>query len=100
MKNKFNMACVRALGITDKVLTGPLWRIIENVENILAVTPYLVTLRDKLDVLRKNALPVLQGSQLFDESDELIKIHRDDLFTQLFDLSSSGSNFSCSFSNC
>jgi len=84
MKNKFNMACVRALGITDKVLTGPLWRIIENVENILAVTPYLITLRDKLDVLRKNALPVLQGSQLFDEGDELIKIHRDDLYTQLF----------------
>ena len=84
MQNKFNMACVRALGIVDKVLTGPLWRVIENVENILAVTPYLLTLRNKLDELQKNALPVLQGSQLFDEADELIEIHRDELYNKLF----------------
>ena len=29
MQNPFNMACVRALGIVDKIVTGPFWRIVE-----------------------------------------------------------------------
>jgi E1A/CREB-binding protein len=35
VNNPVYLAGCRALGIIDKLLTGPLWRIIENVEHIL-----------------------------------------------------------------
>ena len=48
INNPFNLACVRGLGIVNKVATGPLWRICEKMST-LEMTPYLVDLKLKLD---------------------------------------------------
>nr|XP_047132372.1 uncharacterized protein LOC124811137 [Hydra vulgaris] len=39
------IAEVRALGIIDKLLTGPMWRIIESLDSILFLNPYLLRLK-------------------------------------------------------
>ena len=57
LSNKLFLAEVRALGIVDKIVTGPFWRIVENVNNILAINPYLLQLRSKLTDLCADATP-------------------------------------------
>ena len=84
MQNPFNMACVRALGIADKIVTGPFWRIVEYVDSILKINPYLKTLKLQLDSLRQDANPVLHGHLFFDENDDLVKINRDNVYDELF----------------
>ena len=84
MQNPFNMACVRALGIVDKIVTGPFWRIVEHVDSILKINPYLKTLKLQLDSLRQDANPVLHGHLFFDENDDLVKINRDNVYDELF----------------
>ena len=84
MQNPFNMACVRALGIVDKIVTGPFWRIVEHVDSILKINPYLETLKLQLDSLRQDANPSLHGHLFFDENDDLVKIDRDNVYDELF----------------
>ena len=84
--NPFNLACIRALGIVDKILTGPFWRIIEGVDHILVMNKYLSLLKAKLDRLYKDARPILNKQEfIFDESDDLVEITRDDVYEKLFE---------------
>ena len=59
IQNPFNLACVRALAIVDKILTGPLWRLIED-KSILEMTPFLKALKTKLDVIAQNSKSIFE----------------------------------------
>ena len=59
LENPFNLACVRALAIVDKILTGPLWRLIED-KTILEMTPYLQDLKIKLEEITQNSKPIFE----------------------------------------
>ena len=80
IKNKSFLAGVRALGIIDKIITGPLWRRIEAVESILKVNNDLFQLKLSLEEGCKDATELMQGNGPFPES----IIHKDDLYEQLF----------------
>jgi hypothetical protein len=43
MPNVVNQAGIRALGIVNKIITGPYWRVLEAKGNILDLTPYLLS---------------------------------------------------------
>ena len=72
MKNKFNVACMRALGIAGKIVTSPFWRVIESVDNILSLNSYLNTMKNQLIKFSQNARPVFdEECVIWDESDPL-----------------------------
>ena len=86
--NKLFLAEVRALGMIDKIVTGPFWRIVENVDNVLSITPYIKKMSSVLSDWSQNANPLFMGQELFnkepglDYDDELVKI--DVLYEELF----------------
>ena len=81
LSNTVFVAELRALGIVDKLLTGLLWRLIEEKKNILELNPYLFRLKLKLDELGKNASPLLDQVPIFPD----LAIHKDGLYDKLFD---------------
>ena len=86
ISNPFNLACVWALGIVDKILTAPFWRVIEHPDmSILAINPYLVNLKHELDSLSKNASSVLKGRLIFRDDDSYATINKDEVFDKLFE---------------
>ena len=86
MKNPFNMACVRALGIVDKIVTAPLWRIIEHPDmSILKITPYLVTLKHALDSLSKDFSSILKCHLIFIDKDGYGTVNKDNVFDKLLE---------------
>ena len=82
ISNYLFLAELRALGIIDKLLTGPLWRLIENTENILFLNPYLFRLKMKLSEFCNDASSLLLGSTIFNELD--IQHHQDVIWESLF----------------
>ena len=81
---KFNIACIRALGIAGKIVTSPFWHIIEHCDNILSMNPYLDMLKHKLVSLSEKAKPVFHDETIWDESDDLVKVNRDKIYDKLF----------------
>ncbi|XP_060605769.1 uncharacterized protein LOC132758233 [Ruditapes philippinarum] len=61
------VACVRALGLIDKVITGPLWRVIEAAPNCLSLNTHLLQLKIALENWSKDAAPFLEGECVFEE---------------------------------
>jgi len=51
---------IRALGIIDKMLTGPFWRLIEKVGTAFELSPHLVPLPAKLKELTIDTSPLLR----------------------------------------
>ena len=49
LSNDIFVAELKALGIIDKLLTGPLWRLIEEKTTILELNSYIFRLKMKLD---------------------------------------------------
>ncbi|XP_062619841.1 uncharacterized protein LOC134281392 [Saccostrea cucullata] len=80
IREKGYISSIRALGIIDKMITGPLWKLIESVENVLALNPYLLILRDKLSELCGDASPLLKGEPIFPD----VAIKRDQIYESLF----------------
>ena len=68
ISNKLYLAEVRALGIADKIVTGPFWRIVENVDNMLEINPYLIQLKVSLSSLSVDASPIFRGEEVFSKS--------------------------------
>ena len=68
ISNKLYLAEVRALRIADKIVTGPFWRIVENVDNMLEINPYLIQLKVSLSSLSVDALPIFRGEEVFSKS--------------------------------
>lgn len=75
------LAECRALGIVDKLITGPFWRLIEQTPSVLSLNSDLAKLQAKLDQWSKDATPLLDGSEAIFEN---VVIHRDALFESLF----------------
>ena len=69
---------VRALGIIDKVVTGPLWRLVEKAPNVLSLNKQLYQLKIQLEQWARDASPVLSGDSLFDEQEA--SISKDDVY--------------------
>ena len=81
--NRLHLAEVRALGIIDKFVTGPLWRLIETRKNILEMKPFLFRLKLKLCDLCKDASPIFEEQcPVFDNE---VEMHKDELFYKLFE---------------
>ena len=76
------LAGVRALGILDKIVTGPFFRLTENAKSVLDLNPHLKRMQECLEQWSTDASPLLEGATLFDE--EVVPIHRDELFDSLF----------------
>ena len=56
VSNNVYLAEVRALGMIDKLLTGPLWRLIESYHSVLELNPFLLCLKVNLTELCSNCL--------------------------------------------
>ncbi|XP_065679984.1 uncharacterized protein LOC136094302 [Hydra vulgaris] len=77
------IAEVRALGIIDKLLTGPMWRIIESLDSILFLNPYLLRLKVRLSSLCIDASSLLfANGKIFEDTNLL---HQDVVYTKLFE---------------
>ena len=76
------MAESRALGIIDKLITGPLWRLIEKTESILSLNPHLFDLKWQLSKFCKDASAIMNGETIFGEN--VVEHHRDEVFDKLF----------------
>ena len=84
VNNNVYLAEVRALGIIDKLLTGPLWRLIDSCHSVLELNPFLLRLKVKLTELCSNASSVLPGGHIFDDTD--VKLHdNDNIYSDLFE---------------
>jgi E1A/CREB-binding protein len=73
----FFASSVRALGIINKMITGPFWRLIEKVGNVLDLNPHLVALQVKFKELASDASPLLRGETIFFVD---INLHKDEIF--------------------
>lgn len=81
LDEKAYIAGVRALGILDKIMTGPYWRMLENAENILSINTDLENLRQHLETWGADSSALLAGDiVLFPQ----VGLRKDDLYTSLF----------------
>jgi E1A/CREB-binding protein len=80
INEKIYIAEVRALGIIDKLITAPMWRLFESEGGILSINPYLKTALEKLQSWGNDASPIFEGDQLFMD----IQINKDDIYESLF----------------
>ena len=62
----------------DKLVTGPLWRLIQEAPNVLSLNSKLHQLKIQLESLALDASPVLSGESLFCEAE--LSINRDDVY--------------------
>lgn len=62
---KVYLAEIRALGIMDKIVTGPMWLLFEQEGGILSLNPYLKTAIEKLQKWGHDAASIFEGDQLF-----------------------------------
>ena len=84
ISNELFLAEVRALGIVDKFVTGPLWRLIEAANNILSLYPHLFDLTKQLSQFCNDSSPIFQRSKtVFD--DNVVEHHRNILYKKLFE---------------
>jgi len=80
ISEKVYLAEIRALGIIDKILTGPMWRLFEQEGGILSLNPYLKIAIEKLQTWGHDASSIFEGDQLFMD----IPIHKDEIYESLF----------------
>ena len=73
---------IRALGIIDKLITGPFWRLIESVNNVLDLTPHLELLRTKLLLYSQDSSSLLSGDPVFPEPQ--VSCSKDTVYDSLF----------------
>jgi len=69
------------LGIIDKFLTGPLWRIIENVEHILDLNDTWLVFINSIELLSKDASELIDGKIFYPEFTK-----KDEVFNCLFNV--------------
>ncbi|CAC5361729.1 unnamed protein product [Mytilus coruscus] len=79
VNNPVYLAGCRALGIVDKLLTGPLWRIIENVDHILDLNDIWLVFKNCIELLSKDASELIEGKVFYPEFTK-----KDEVFNSLF----------------
>ena len=83
LSQKVHVAGVRALGIIDKVITGPFWRLLEQSPNILYLNPHLFQMKLQLEAWSKDSSSLLDGTETLLPTD-LVCIHKDIVYDSLF----------------
>lgn len=77
------LAGVRALGIIDKTVTGPFWRLLNTPGfNILSLNQHLLNMRIQMERWSRDASSLLDGEPLFPE--DIAELHKDQLYEELF----------------
>lgn len=77
------LAGVRALGIIDKTITGPFWRLLNAPDsNILSINEHLLNMKIQFEQWSQDASSLLEGGTLF--SQDIVEQHQDILFEELF----------------
>ena len=66
IKNEVYLAGIRALGIVGKLITGPYFRIVGEIDSILELNPHLHQLQISLQCYCQDASPLLEGENTFD----------------------------------
>ena len=82
MESTVHLAELRALGIIDKLVTGPFWRVVNKVDNILQLNTSLFKIKECFEKWCVDASELMEGKPLFDEDD--VPIHKDDVYEALF----------------
>ena len=86
IQEKVYIAGIRALGIIDKIITGPFWRLIEGSKSILDLNnPHLKLLQEMWILWSSDASGLMLGNPLFPET--VVSIHKDQLYDSLFQVS-------------
>lgn len=75
------LAGIRALGILDKIVTGPFFRLTENAKSVLDLNPHLQQMQKCFEKGSQDASPLLKGETLFNE--EVVPIHHDEMYKSL-----------------
>ena len=73
---------ISALGILDKIVTGPFFRLTENAKSVLDLNPHLQQMQKCFEQWSQDASPLLEGETLFNE--EVVPIHRNEMYESLF----------------
>ena len=81
ISDELNIAGCRALGIVDKLVTGPFWRLCESVPNILDLNPAIREIQANCLAWADDASPML-----FNQTPAFAgaSVHRDKVFESLF----------------
>ena len=77
------LAGARALGIIDKIITGPYWRLLEKNGSIYDMNEHLLQMKLNMEAWSKDASPLLSGEPLFDET--CVCIHKDQIYQSLME---------------
>lgn len=81
LKNPLYIAACRALGLIDKIVTGPLWRKIQDSSvSVLDMGPVYCELLEKCDSWGVDAQCFIEGSAVLETAN---KIHVDDVWKEL-----------------
>ncbi|KAJ8043240.1 hypothetical protein HOLleu_10238 [Holothuria leucospilota] len=80
-KQNVFQAGVKALAITDKLITGPMWSCIEAADSILDLNEALHKLQQSLEKFSLDASTLLQGQETFFDDNS---VHKDTLFESIF----------------
>ena len=82
---KSYIAGCRALGLIDKFLTGPLWRLLVKVENVLDMNKYYQRIEELYSKISEDATDFLEGKIIFFDDFEAGLMHRDHIFDSLME---------------
>ena len=81
LKDPSNIVGCRALGLIDKVVTGPLWRkLMESSVSVLQLSSVYSRVKTKFDEWSKDSLSVLEGSDFLEDCPDL---HKDEVWNAL-----------------
>lgn len=81
LKNPGYIAGCRALGLIDKVITGPLWRkLTESSISVLHMSDVYCEMKCKFDVWKKDATRLTKGEEFLDSAG---KVHKDEVWKAL-----------------
>ena len=78
--NKLYLAAFRALGIFNKLVTGPIYRKIEEEGHIFKLNTMWLELKILLERCSQNAYPLIDGEVLLSN----VKISKDEIYHELF----------------
>ena len=79
IQQKVYLAQLRALGLIDKLITGPFWRLVENTESILELNDPLNEMLQQMKRWAEDATPLFAGEVPFQGA----IVHDDDIYEEL-----------------
>ena len=75
----------RALGLVNKFLTGPLWRLLVKIKNILELNEYYQRIEQLSQQISNDASEFLSGNVIFFEEFEVGLMSKDDIYYKLLE---------------